>query len=437
MKLSLNSPITVKKTISKLFLTFIFLVLSFGRFFSIIHIGPIYVTEIMLVLVFLLLLENGREILQIPRTFLIFLTAYFILSNIYLLYGICCKNLYALRDIILSGYTLFLPATFIILSDKAKLKVFLWIVVLSNIVGLAINRFWIYQPSPWYPLLIFSSKIKTFNYAFYYAFTLSFLIPLLSLAINTKKKVLIIFLSAFNIYMIAMMAVRSSWLVTLVMLIFIIIFFSKKVFKYMLYIILLLCPISAIFLYIPNSAQLSRSTLKDKVNAFTNFVGGKEKKDGLQDETVNQYYDNITWRFSVWSKAINSGLKNPLFGAGFGRTVFHSDRFKNPLEPRANIQPLHNHVVTLFYKMGFFGLALFLFINIYTFCFGLFYLNQCKSEFIKCFLIGALGSFIQWHGMALFFDLIDSPPTSIFLWIILGLIFAGVNIDKKQLVHNI
>jgi hypothetical protein len=33
--------------------------------------------------------------------------------------------------------------------------------------------------------------------------------------------------------------------------------------------------------------------------------------------------------------------------------------------------------------------------------------------------------------MALFIDLIDSPPTSIFLWIIMGLIFASIEIDKQ------
>ena len=35
--------------------------------------------------------------------------------------------------------------------------------------------------------------------------------------------------------------------------------------------------------------------------------------------------------------------------------------------------------------------------------------------------------------MALFFDVIDSPPTSIFLWIIMGAIFAAIEVDKNSI----
>ena len=64
---------------------------------------------------------------------------------------------------------------------------------------------------------------------------------------------------------------------------------------------------------------------------------------------------------------------------------------------------------------------------------GTFIQNNAKDGFLRCFLIGALGAFIFWHTEAFFFDAIDSPPTSIFLWIIMGMIFVVVEADKKYL----
>ena len=58
------------------------------------------------------------------------------------------------------------------------------------------------------------------------------------------------------------------------------------------------------------------------------------------------------------------------------------------------------------------------------------HLKKCNSEFIKLVLVGVLSALVFWHVMALFFDAIDSPPTSIFLWIFIGLIFAAVKKDR-------
>lgn len=432
----MNNNSIIGQPINILFLGFIFLVLTFGRFFSILHIGPIYVTEIMLFFALILLFQNFKKILEIPKIFLRSLTVFFVLTNIYLIYGIYTNNLYALRDIVLSGYLIFLTTTFIVLSSEGKLKVFLWIIVLSNIIGLVINRLWIYQPYPWYPFMVFSSIIKIFNYAFYYAFSLSFLIALLDLPMDKKKKGLTILLCLFNIYMIIMIGVRASWLATFFMLLFMVLIFRRKIFKYLIYVIILACLASAVFFYMPKLSPLNHPILKDKVNSFSLFFMGKEKKENPQGERINECYDNITWRLRIWANALNTAAIKPFSGNGFGTTRFLKKDVKNPLEPKANILPLHNHIITIFYKTGILSLILFTFLNVYAFLFGLLYLKYCKSKFLKCFLIGALGGFIQWHGMALFFDMIDSPPTSIFLWIIIGLIFAAVNIDKRQLINN-
>ena len=38
--------------------------------------------------------------------------------------------------------------------------------------------------------------------------------------------------------------------------------------------------------------------------------------------------------------------------------------------------------------------------------------------------------------MALFFDVIDSPPTTVILWIIIGLIFACIEVDKERIIEE-
>jgi O-antigen ligase len=93
--------------------------------------------------------------------------------------------------------------------------------------------------------------------------------------------------------------------------------------------------------------------------------------------------------------------------------------------------PPHNHLLTVFLKMGVLGLALFLFINSYVFIYALAYLKKTKLKIINNLLIALLGAFVFWHTLALFFDVIDSPSTSIFLWIFIGSIFAAVKLDRK------
>lgn len=73
-----------------------------------------------------------------------------------------------------------------------------------------------------------------------------------------------------------------------------------------------------------------------------------------------------------------------------------------------------------------------MFINGYIFIHGLRYVKKCKTDFSRCFLIGSLGAFVFWHTVALFFDIINSSPTSIFLWIIIGFIFNAIEVDKKN-----
>ena len=154
-------------------------------------------------------------------------------------------------------------------------------------------------------------------------------------------------------------------------------------------------------------------------------------------KTAESGLDNIKWRCDVWGKTLGFAMESPLLGKGFGvypnySTASPSQYLRGSIYLKANIIPVHNHILTIFFKMGLFGLGLFFFINIYVFVYAVKYIGRCNAEITKSLLIGLLGAFVCWHVLALFFDVIDSPPTSVFLWIIMGAIFAVVESDKSN-----
>jgi O-antigen ligase len=145
---------------------------------------------------------------------------------------------------------------------------------------------------------------------------------------------------------------------------------------------------------------------------------------------------NIKWRLNIWRQTGEKIKENPFFGWGFGIQINY-EVWKKELSwlkamgASTGILPAHNHVLAITYKMGVVGLAFFLFINFRIFFYGLCYIKKCKSEFNQRFLISSLAGLTYWHGMAFFFDVLESPPTSIFLWILLGCILGIVHIDKN------
>jgi hypothetical protein len=84
------------------------------------------------------------------------------------------------------------------------------------------------------------------------------------------------------------------------------------------------------------------------------------------------------------------------------------------------------------YKTGIFGLLLFLYVNIRVFFIGIFHLRRCRSDFLRRMLTACLAGLVYWHGIAFFFDILESPPTGIFLWILLGIIISIVHSDQSR-----
>jgi len=175
---------------------------------------------------------------------------------------------------------------------------------------------------------------------------------------------------------------------------------------------------------------------------FTQYHRERRGQPGTYKSAI---VDNFWWRIDVWVQAIDFGLESPLLGKGFGvLPLYHvwnyfprdEKEFSHKVVlPDSELTPAHNHLVTIFYKMGFLGIFLFISLNVQVLISALRSLPRIKNKNIRHLLIGLVGAFIFWHLFALFFNVIDSPPTSIFLWILIGAIFSvirmGDGLQKK------
>lgn len=455
-----------------LFFIFIFGTLSFGRAFSTLHIDtpiiPLFVTEIFIFIGLIWLILNPVRVKYLKQTsiskiFISFLFIFFLFGFSKLIGGCLARNPFVFRDLVLVFYILLLPLTYIFMDNIKQLKLFLAVLILSNIVALLIGRFLFFDIFLFDRMNNFISRTKSFNLGLYYGVTVSFLVPMYFSLKNKLRKFVVIFILVLNVYMLFAFGERTLWFAVLSLVIYFLVVYGRKLLKILAYFLLLASILIPIFIYCDSihKKDYYSESIFGKTKSLILFLSGKMKWDkpdvnkyltyqvkdsaGLEinneiDDQIKSGMDNIVWRLIVWKDSIKFGLSSPIFGKGFG--VYPDYKiwgYRGPLriDMDSNVVPAHNHLVTVFYKMGLLGLILFLWINVYVFLYGFRHINKAKSEFTRNFLIGALGAFVFWHSMALFFDVIDSPPTSIFLWIIMGIIFAVIEIDRNGGSQNI
>jgi O-antigen ligase len=272
---------------------------------------------------------------------------------------------------------------------------------------------------------------------------------------NKKIKKFIIILIVLNIYMIAYWGERSAWVALFNLFLFLLFVFRLRFIKTISHVLLILITISAILIIFLDSKRFSYEILHGKFGSVKVFLSEglrklpmistpRDKKPIQTKQAKNKqlynlpqpsdkiFKSNLSWRLIIWGAALRNALKYPIFGNGFG-TFFTGIKpwSKAKIGVDSGIVPAHSHILEIFHRMGFLGLSLFLYINIFVFVYGFNYLKHAKTNFTKICLIGGLGSFVCWHSMALFINVINSPPTSIFLWLMMGLIFASIERDKN------
>jgi hypothetical protein len=411
---------------------------------------PIFITEIILFVFFPLLLGNIKRIFKFFSIFFLIVFCYFLLGSIYLIIGISRLNYFACRDfIVLCAYILFFPIPFLCLDNVKSMKLFILAIAAANIVAIAVGRILIFgfQLNGFYD---FFSKAKLFQIGIVYGIAVAFFIAFFFYVKNNFVKFLILTLVSINFYMILIFGVRSLWVAVICLMIFLALILEfKLMMKLYFKLAILFIAVSSILFYFDFKflkspyLDVALGRAKSVVYVYDKFgeiLKGRadyfynHEKFDLQEKWARVGYDDVVWRMKIWSQTMKFTSGHYLLGKGYGLYPSYDVwGYQNPSSAfvDSNITPVHNEFLTIFYKTGFLGIILFLAINFYVFIFSVRYIKNCNSKFIKLLLSGALGALVFWHTVALFFDVIDSPPTSVLLWIFIGIIFAAIAIDKR------
>jgi hypothetical protein len=407
--------------------------LSFGRAFSIIPVVsvgliPIPITEIALALSFGLMLITWREVWtdwnhRLPKDLKVILPGYLIFGGFYLLLGLVNNGNIALRDIVFTFYMLFLFVAIHVFNRSDKIRKMISIITPSVITLLTIG-FVLYfiTRSGKISFIRFTIGTRDFNWALYYGLTAIFAISLFSLNDKKWKKIIVGVLIYFSMLFVLLTRVRAGWIGLVVGLILLFILLKREIM-----IVLVIIPLIAGSLFLMDTyfKKDTVSMIKDEIEGLT---------PGQRD---TQQKKNVAFRLIIWKQALKKIEQKPLLGWGYGAQPdfrIYGKPFTTirGIGPGSKITPFHNHVLAITFKMGVVGLLIFLYINFRIFLLGIVHLKNCRSQFNKRMLTGFLAALAYWHCMALFFDVLESPPTGIFLWIILALILCVVYVDRQK-----
>lgn len=468
------------------FLVFlIFGTLSLGRAFSVFSplrlFGlPFYITDVFILFSLPLAMKGFWDLRRLPGWFYAPFSLLFFLAEVYLFHGLLIDHSpYALRSAVLSVYLLFVPVVWFMFKRAFRPEYFLVLLVLAN-VGSVIFGAGI-GPQVWL------ANTRGFNLTLFYGVTIAFLLPFgLECLTDIRSRWLVWGITGINVFMVINGCVRSSWAALIVLLVFYILIFRSKwkalIIAYGMIMIsvgslLLLQGVfvregqlrfvqrtQGTFYFITQTLDrvkaLSRKSYVDKhglgakdfvlENAETrdieleNAAEENAAEENAQDimplsEAAGNAYSNMTWRIGVWKATFSAGMKSPLWGNGFSKLLIY-DQSLVTAEIRgpgadSGIVPPHNEFLTVFYRMGLIGIVLFVWINGFVFWRGLRRLGGESDPICRACLAGALGALVVWHIAAQFFDLIDSPPTNIILWMLLGLVLVllyGRDIERAE-----
>jgi len=407
---------------------------AFGRAFSIIpviSIGniPIPITEIVLALSLGPMLLRGKSswrvwTTRLPLDLKIILPGFLLLGTLYLLLGLKKNGAIALRDIVFCHYMLFLFVTLKVFNNSQKIKKAVAVFIPSAITLLAIGFIMYFiTKSGQVSFIKFLFATRDFNWALYYGLTAIFGLSFFTFKNKKKIKLSIGLLIYFGLLFILLTRVRAGWFGMIPAIILLCILLKKE--AKALFVIIPLMVVTVLFLDLCLHKNIF-FMLKREIQGIT---------PGKRDTRPKK---NVAFRLIIWKQTLEKIRQKPMTGWGYGSFPTYYLSKKRPLHrptgrigPGSRVIPPHNHVLAVTYKMGFLGLMIFIFINLRVFLMGVMYYNKCKSPFNRRLLAAGLGGLVYWHGTALFFDVLESPPTSIFLWVLLGIIVSVVYVDAS------
>lgn len=498
--------------------------LALGRAFAIQHIDlagrPIFVTEWVLFFSLPVLFFYRKRFRNIPGLFRWACGFFFAWGFSYLVRGVVFdRNLFALRDVVLCGYMLFVPLIYLAVRHPRDLRWLLGLMVAGDTVALLTGRIIVFGNAWSESILNFFLNGRSFNAALCYGIAVAVILSGLVLGEGRMSRAARWgwgALLALNVYMILIIGARTAWLALAVMLVMFVVILRSRLIKCVtgLLPVMMLVFVSMFWFDFVVNPDPPRQALA-KLKSLSLFARTYEKLEGsrsqadisfgeapstgpstgkpfgrserpaftmaaavtvppkaakrsreksfhlllpeVSEESLSELttalamvdqdranpdeqetYEalhNIYWRFNIWHQTWEFGLQKKWLGQGFGvypqyqiwATEGRTGNYIRSPFVNSGVLPAHNHFLTLFFKMGIGAAVWFFFLNALVLYYAWRYWpKEPEATARRWLILGATGGLIYWHVMALFFDVIDSPPTNIFLWILWGLILVGV-----------
>jgi len=249
---------------------------------------------------------------------------------------------------------------------------------------------------------------------------------------NTKK-LLILGVILFQLFIILFDQVRSSWVALFMSFAFLSYLLTNrgKINKALITVFVSIFVISVISLgmLILASPEVSIKLYKEA----SSIIAYVPRKGGLDDYSAR----NSQWRIIIWKDIIEDIKKRPIFGWGFGEAFFAYTLevvgWLQKLYVKEGWIPPHNFILDLTYKTGLIGLLAFLLIFIKFIARTVIFIKYiCQDTKIKLYTTALLTCVIYIFTLSCFMVVLSGPYLGSFFWIAMGLIVALQNIYKRN-----
>jgi len=401
----------------------------YGRTFAHIDLNvfslPVYVTELFLILSVILILINSfffkdgtLFINSNQRVEFLFFYGILVISLSRGLLG-NCDIVFTLRQSAIIYYSAFYFLVPLILNSFRKIKLYFFILVICTSIVALLRLFWVQ--------ILGLMGLGSFSY-YYISLSLIFLLFLSLLAKRKASKVCLYLLVLMHLIVVILSEVRAAWMGMLLAMAFIVfIFFKIPVVRKNIRKILLMLILTVLILSIilPVFLIFYPSSIEEIKNEFISIYKFKDQ------ETISDR--NAMWRLFVWGDMIESILKKPIIGYGFG-TPFQSKTLEEigwvDYSKGENFTDPHNSYLSILFRAGFVGLIVFFIIIFRFFKLSINFILKCDNEEIRVYIAGILTTIVFILGTSFFMVVLEGPFLGIFLWINMGIVVSLMRIYK-------
>ena len=310
------------------------------------------------------------------------------------------------------------------------------------VIGAAFGVYGIFQSnnidfSFWVPVggrhKIFGFFGNVGYFAGYIILPLSLAIPLFLVTKNrTRKILLLIGILLMGTTLIVTLS-RSSYAAFGLSLLFMFLLFlltrgkrfiiiNKKIFIFLLIIIIL-----AVFMFIIPTPLSKPGTVISEIKARISITG-----------ITNTFFSGR--RIAIWKFTGMMIKDHPILGSGIGTYKYNTLRYQaeffergdnRSIYPYSFADKAHNEYLQLWAELGTIGLAIFLWLIIAYFIYGIRYLKREKDEQKQGIMIGLMGAVVAFLMDSIFwFPLHLSSNLSLF-WLFIGLTIV-IGLEKKE-----